>query len=165
MGNTERLQSWRRISLNMVLQRPHQTQGEAKRGGRELGWVHIFMYMDLCMCVCVCVHHNMAQSCTDASRLCCPSVDKKKMLSALIKSLESVCVSLLVLGGLFSTQRALQLSGCQGDDQRVALQPTHTLTHPHPAASGLPSCKCTHTSNHTLHALMLRINQSGYWLF
>lgn len=43
----------------------------------------------------------------------------------------SECLFFLVLGGLSNTQSTLHHSGCQGDDQRVALQPTHTLTHNH----------------------------------
>ena len=90
----------------------------------------------VCVCVCVCVYQNMARSCSDASRLrrCNPTLENKKWLSARIKSLECacacacVCVFLLFLGGLFNTQRALHHSGCQGDDQRVNPQPTHTLT-------------------------------------
>ncbi len=71
-----------------------------------------------------------------------------------------VCVFLLILGDLFSTQRALQHSGCQGDDQRVAPQPTHTLTHTHPAASGLPSCKRSATHMHTQAHTSLHTSRS-----
>lgn len=93
---TERLQSRRRISLNKGS--PKTTSNmrgvEWGEGGSWIGFMCERARMNIGACKQLCVHRNMTLSCMDASRLCCShsSVEKKKRLSALIKSLERVCV-------------------------------------------------------------------------
>ena len=99
----------------------------------------------------------MAQSCRDASRRCCsgPSVVKKKRLSALIKSVcvcVCVCVFLLVLGGPLQHPKSTSATAAAKETIRGwPCSPHNTLTHTHPAASGLPSEKSAqpHTHSHT----------------
>lgn len=73
-----------------------KTTSNTGRGewGRERAVLGSCTHARRCVCACVCVYASQ-QSCRDASRLCWsnPSVEKKKRLSALIKSLECVCVS------------------------------------------------------------------------
>ena len=55
---------------------------------------------------------------------------------------------LLILGGRCSTQRALQHSGCQGDDQRVALT-AHTHAHAYSPRRIRAPIMVVHTNTHT----------------
>lgn len=139
--------------------------GEQGEGGSWAGFMCAHVRGRACECACITTWHQVAEMHLGYAAPS-PSAEKKKRLSARIKSLECVCVS-------SRSGRPLQhpeSTSAQRLPRRRSEGGPAAHTHAHaysPRRIRAPITQVhshtqTHTSNHTLHALLLCINQSGY---